>query len=561
MTQEYTNKSYVSLFEAGIKKYWNNKALTDYQGDTYTYAALAEKIEELHILFQLDGIEPGDKIALCSRNWSNWAVAFLATITYGAVAVPILPDFKAEQIQNIVNHSNVKLFFVGDKVWNSIDTESMPQVQTFISLINFTPLKTTNETLADDCQKIQDLFNQKFPDFKPSDIKYYEFDPNGEDLLIINYTSGSTGKSKGVMIPNRAIWSNVQFYIDEIGDIVREGEVVSLLPMAHMYGLAFEVLSEMVLGMHTYFLTRNPSPSVIFRAFAEIRPIFMVSVPLIIEKIMQKTVMPKLEGMKMKLLLRLPVISQKIKNRINSRLEAAFGGRFYEIIVGGAGFNKDVETVLHNIGFKYTVGYGATECAPLITYDFWKTTKKGSCGKKVPRMEVRIDSPDPAHIVGEILCKGDNVMLGYYRNEEETAKALDSEGWYHTGDLGIIDSDGYLFISGRCKNMLLGPSGQNIYPEEIEDLLNSEPIIAESIVIQSKKDNRLYGLLYLDQDELKAANIQENQLADALENIRKEVNHELPAYEQIAAFKIYDTEFEKTPKRSIKRFLYFDEDV
>lgn len=561
MANEQYNKNYIALFEKSVKTYWDKDALTDYQGDSFTYADVARQIEKIHILFREDGIQPGDKIAICARNWAHWGIAFLATITYGAVAVPILHEFKAEQVQNIINHSDTKLFFAGDKIWHAINPETIPNVKTIISLIDFSPLKTKNDKLQEVYDNLDKLFEEKYPTFTPDDVKYYEWSADGEDLLLINYTSGSTGKSKGVMIPNRAIWSNIQFYHDEIGEIVKGGDVVSLLPMAHMYGLAFELLAEMTLGMHTYYLTRNPSPSVVFRAFAEIKPVFMVSVPLIIEKIMTKTIMPKLQGMKMKILLKLPVISQKIKSKINGQLEAAFGGKFYEIIVGGAGFNKDVEKVLHSIGFKYTVGYGATECAPLITYDFWKTTKMGSCGKAVPRIQLRIDSPDPQHIVGEILCKGDNVMLGYYKNEEETVKALDKDGWYHTGDLGTIDSDGYLFISGRCKNMLLGPSGQNIYPEEIEDRLNSVSIIAESVVIQSKKDNRLYGLIYLDQDEIKAEDIKQDDLADALENIRKEINNDLPVYEQIAAFKIYDKEFEKTPKRSIKRFLYFDEDV
>ena len=562
MMTEYIDKSYISLFERSVKTHWNQKALSDFHcGASYTYAELAIQIEKIHILFEHDGIKPGDKIALCARNWANWAVAFLATTTYGAVAVPILHEFKADQVQNIVNHSDTKLFFVGEKIWTEINPETMPGVQTFISLIDFNPLHTRNDSLQEVYNNLDRLFAEKFPTFTKDDVKYYRYNPDGNELFIINYTSGSTGKSKGVMIPIRAIWSNVQFYVDEIGDIVSNGSVVSILPMAHMYGLAFEVLAPLALGMHTYFLTRNPSPSMIFKAFAEVKPDFIVSVPLVIEKIMQKTVMPQIEGMKMKILLKLPVIGQKIKDKIRDKLSEAFGGNFFEIIIGGAAFNKDVEKVLRLINIKYTVGYGATECAPLITYIHYDKTKEGSCGVVVPRMEMKISSPDPEHIVGEILCKGDNVMLGYFKNEEETKKALDKDGWYHTGDLGIIDKDGYLFISGRCKNMLLGPSGQNIYPEEIEDKLNSVPVIAESVVIQSKKDNRLYGLIYLDADEVKAANLTEDTLPDALEAVRKEINQVLPAYEQIAAFKVYDHEFEKTPKHSIKRFLYFDEDV
>ncbi len=559
---EYKDKSYISLFEQSVKTHWSQTALSDFHSITsYTYAELAIQIEKIHILFEHDGIKPGDKIAICARNWANWAVAFLATTTYGAVAVPILHEFKADQVQNIVNHSDTKLFFVGEKIWSEINPESMPGVQTFINLIDFSPLSTRNASLQDVYDNIGKLFAGKYPSFTADDVEYFKYSPDGNDLFIINYTSGSTGNSKGVMIPIRAIWSNIQFYIDEIGDIIAPGSVVSILPMAHMYGLAFEVLAPLALGMHTYFLTRNPSPSVIFKAFAEVKPTFIVSVPLVIEKIMQKTVMPQLEGIKMKILLRLPFIGRIIKNKIRNQLSDAFGGNFFEIIIGGAAFNKDVEKVLRLIHMKYTVGYGSTECAPLITYVHYNRTKEGSCGVVVPRMEMKIDSTDPQHVVGEILCKGDNVMLGYFKNEEETSKALDKDGWYHTGDLGIIDNDGYLFISGRSKNMILGPSGQNIYPEEIEDKLNSVPVIAESVVIQSKKSGRLYGLIYLDEDEVKAAGLTEASLPDALEAVRKEINHNLPAYEQIAGFKLYDHEFEKTPKRSIKRFLYFDEDV
>ncbi|MCQ2075587.1 MAG: AMP-binding protein [Bacteroidaceae bacterium] len=555
-------KSYVTLFEKSVKTHWSENALTDYpSGASYTYSELACQIEKIHILFERDGIVPGDKVAICGRNWANWAVAFLATVTYGAVAVPILHKFTAEQVQNIVNHSETKLFFVGESIIETLNIEAMPNVSTFISLVNFEPSHTKNESLNDIYTKLDSLFLEKYSSFSPNSVQYYHFNPNGEDLFIINYTSGSTGKSKGVMIPNRAIWSNIKFYIDEIGTIIAPGNVVSILPMAHMYGLAFEVLAPLALGMHTFFLTRNPSPSIIFKAFAELKPTFIVSVPLVVEKIMQKTVIPQLEGLKMKLLLKLPLISQSIKKKINDKISAAFGGNFFEIIIGGAALNKDVESLLRLVNVKFTVGYGATECAPLITYVHYNKTKKGSCGVKVPRMEIKINSSDPTSIVGEILCKGDNVMLGYYKNEEETRKVFDSDGWLHTGDLGTIDKDGYLYISGRSKNMLLGPSGQNIYPEELEDRLNSVPLIAESVVIQSKKDNKLYGLIYLDADEYNTMGLSAETLPQTLDEIRKAVNKELPDYAQISGFKIYEQEFEKTPKQSIKRFLYFDEEV
>lgn len=561
MDNKYNNKNYTELFENSIKLNWEKDALTDYQSTTYKYCDLAFEIEKLHILFEKTGLKPGDKIAICSRNRSNWAVAFLATITYGAIAVPILHEFKAEQVHHIVNHSDSKAFFVGDKVWETLDPQQMQNVEQFINLTDFSPLSECSEDTKEIYSHLEEYAKSKYPHFSKEDINYYHFNPDGNDLLLINYTSGSTGNSKGVMIPNRSIWSNVMFFHEKIKDIVVPGDVVSMLPMAHMYGLAFEVLSELSLGMHTYFLTRNPSPSVIFKAFADIKPRLIVSVPLIIEKIVQKNIMSQLKGFKMKILWHTPLIKSKIKKAICKKLQAAFGGNFYEIIIGGAAFNKDVEKIIHKIGFNYTVGYGATECGPLITYANYDDNKLGACGQVVNRMEIKINSSDPHRKVGEILCKGDNVMLGYYKNEEETSKALDSDGWFHTGDLGIIDKKGYLYISGRCKNMLLGPSGQNIYPEEIEDKLNSSYLINESVVIQSKKDGKLYGLVYLDQDEIKNLELEGDTLNQALEEIRKTINSTLPAYEQITGFKIHNEEFEKTPKHSIKRFLYFDEDV
>ena len=553
------DKSLVSLFEASVRKNWFKNAVSDYHGDTLRYSDLALRIEFIHVVFEAAGLKKGDRVAICSRNCSNWAVAFWATLTYGAVAVPILHEFKSEQVKNIVNHSEAKVFFVGDIVWKGLKEEEVPDVVGIVNLMDFSLYTSRRPELDYAFEHMNELFAKKYPKHFRSDcISYYKQD--GDALAIINYTSGSTGKSKGVMIPYRALWSNVQFVIDEIGDIIApEGTVVSILPMAHMYGLAFEMISELCLGMHVYYLTKVPSPSIIFKAFAEIKPTFIVSVPLIIEKVMRKMVMSKMEDFKIKMLLKLPVISQKIKDSINEKLKEAFGGRYYEIIVGGAAFNSDVENLMYSIGFNYTVGYGTTETAPLITYADWKEFKPGSCGKAVARMEVKINSNDPEREVGEILCRGDNVMLGYYKNEEETAKTLDKDGWYHTGDLGIIDKDGFLYIRGRSKNMLLGPSGQNIYPEEIEDKLNAMPLVAESVVIQ--KGVKLYGLIYPDADEAQKQGIATGDIPQLLEQTRKEVNAELPAYEQITAIKIMDREFEKTPKKSIKRFLYFDEEV
>ena len=547
--------NYISLVEQSIKSNWEKPALTDYGGATLRYQDVAEQIEKLHILLESAGVRQGDKVALFNKNCSNWAVAFFSIITYGAVAVPILHEFREEQARNIVKHSEAKVLFTSQK----IDLEDAEHKVSIIEMDTFAPRTTHLKELNEAAENINALFGQRYPkQFTKDNIHYYEADAN--ELALINYTSGSTGKSKGVMIPYRALWSNVQFVIDEIGDIIApDGTVLSILPMAHMYGMAFEMLSEIALGMHIYYLTRVPSPTIIFKAMADVKPTFFVSVPLIIEKVMRKMIMPKLEKKSVKALLHLPVISKKIKDAIRDRLQDAFGGRFYEVIIGGAAFSSDVEMLLHQIGFNYTVGYGATECAPLICYADWKEFKPGSCGQAVPRMEVKIDSPAPANVVGEILCKGDNVMLGYYKNEEETKKTLDSDGWYHTGDLGVMDKDGFVYIRGRSKNMLLGPSGQNIYPEEIEDRLNAMQIIAESVVIQ--KDTKLYGLVYPDQDEIKAIEAEGQNLQDTMETVRRELNADLPAYEQLAGIKIMDKEFEKTPKKSIKRYLYFEEEV
>lgn len=547
--------NYITLFEQSIKANWEKEALTDYGGATIRYQDLAVKIEKLHILLESAGVQPGDKVALFNKNCSNWAVAFYGIITYGAVAVPILHEFKDEQARNIVKHSEAKVLFTSQK----IELDDAEKKVSVIELDTFSPRTHHNSSLDNAAANINALFGKRFPkEFTKDDIHYFEADAN--DLAMINYTSGSTGKSKGVMIPFRAIWSNVQYVIDMIGDIISpRGTVLSMLPMAHMYGLTFELLSEMVLGMHVYFLTRVPSPTIILKAMSDVRPTFIVCVPLIIEKMVRKMIMPKLEDRRIKTLLRLPVISKKVRDSICKRMKEAFGGRYYEVIIGGAAFSHDVEMLLHKIGFNYTVGYGATECAPLVCYADWKEFKPGSCGKAIARMEVRIDSPDPENTVGEILCRGDNVMLGYFNNEEETRKTIDTDGWYHTGDLGVMDKDGFLYIRGRSKNMLLGPSGQNIYPEEIEDKLNAMQIIAESVVIQ--KDARLYGLVYPDPDEVKNAGLTPETLAETIEQVRRELNADLPAYEQLAGIKIMKEEFEKTPKKSIKRYLYFDETV
>ncbi len=551
--------SFNALLEQSVKKNWNLDALSDYKGETFQYKDVARIIEKLHIIFEYSNIKPGDKVALCGRNSSNWGIAFYATVTYGAVAVPILPDFMPEQVHAIVNHSEAKLLFVGDLVWKNLNAEEMPNLDGIINIPDFSFLVSRTEKVEYARENLNKLFGERFPKkFLPEDISYYKDSP--EELAIINYTSGTTSNSKGVMIPYRALWSNVRFAIDEIGKNLKAGDdVISILPMAHMYGMAFEFLFEFCKGCHVHFLTKNPSPSLLFAAFAEIKPRLILAVPLIIEKIIRKAVLPKIQGTTVKMLLRVPVIRQKIKDKICAQLRNAFGGNFYEIIIGGAAFNREIETLMHDIGFNYTVGYGATECAPILSYADWKEFKLGSCGKAVPRMELKIDSNDPENVVGEILAKGANVMLGYYKNEEVTAQTL-KDGWYHTGDLGIIDKDGFVYIKGRSKNMLLGANGQNIYPEEIEDVLNNLTLVNECIVIQ--KGDKLYGLVYPDFDEAKNMGLNTDEdIQKLMEQNRNELNTLVPPYAKLAGIKIVHEEFEKTPKRSIKRFLYLNTEV
>ena len=545
-------KSFLAFIENSIKKNWDMDALTDYKGATLQYKDLARKIEKLHLLFAHCGIQKGDKIALCGRNMSNWGTAFLATLSYGAVAVPILNEFKAETIHHIVNHSEARLLFAGDVVWEAIDPEAMPALDGVLRVEDYSLRFSRKEQLTEARARLNELFGQKYPErFRPEDV-HYEYDQL-DDLAVINYTSGTTSQSKGVMLPYRSLWTNLQFALNVFG--ITPGEkVVSMLPMAHMYGLAFEFIYEFANGMHIHFLSRTPSPKVIADAFAEVRPHLIITVPLVIEKIIKKRVFPSLEKPHIKLLMNIPVINDKIREKIRKQVVAAFGGRFKELLIGGAALNPEVEHFLHAIRFPYTVGYGMTECGPLLSYDGWKTFKPGSCGKAVDRVTLRIDSPDPQHIVGEILAKGDCVLTGYFKNPEATAAALDAEGWLHTGDMGIIDKDGYVYIKGRCKNMILSANGQNIYPEEIEDKLNNMPYIGESIVVD--RAGKLVALIHPDTDQMEADQVQENQLAEIMKDNLKEVNQQLPSYSQLGSYELYAEEFEKTPKRSIRRFLY-----
>ena len=548
-------QSFIALIERAIKENWDLDALTDYKGATLQYKDVARKIEKLHIIFEESGVQKGDRIAICGRNSAQWGAAFLATLTYGAVVVPVLHEFKAENIHYIVNHSDAKLLLVGDMVWPELDEKEMPSLEGIIMLNDYTLLVSRTEKLTYAREHLNEMFGKKYPkNFRVEHIKY-EYD-SPEELAMINYTSGTTSLSKGVMIPYRALWSNVQFAY-EVLSLNKGDKLVSMLPMAHMYGLAFEFIYEFCVGCHIYYLTRVPSPKIIFDAFAEVKPNIIVAVPLIIEKIIKKNVLPRLQTPAMQILLKVPIINDKIKATVRENMIQAFGGNFYEVIVGGAAFNQDVENFLKMINFPYTVGYGMTECAPIICYEDWKKFVPGSCGKAAPRMEVKIDSPDPHNIVGEILCKGMNVMLGYYKNEDATREVLDSDGWLHTGDLGIIDEEGNVFIKGRSKNMLLGPSGQNIYPEEIEEKLNNLPFFTESIVIQ--KDDKLVGLVFPDFEEAATQGYtSEEDIQRIMEENRVTLNTQIPSYCQVSRIKIFKEEFEKTPKKSIKRFLYKD---
>ena len=548
-------KSFIALVEQSIKKNWDLDALTDYKGVTLQYKDVARKIEKIHIILEESGVKPGDKIAVCGRNMSHWGVTFLSVVTYGAIIVPILHEFKADQVHNIVNHSEAKLLFVGDVVWEALDESAMPNLEGIMLMNDFSILVSRSEKLTYAREHLNELFGHKFPkNFRKEHINYYK--DNADELLVLNYTSGTTSFSKGVMLPSRSLWSNVEFGKEKLGKILKPGDsVVSMLPMAHMYGLAFEFLYEFCSGCHVYFLTRMPSPKIILQAFAEVKPKIVIAVPLIIEKIIKKNVLPKLETPTMKFLLKVPLVSDKIKATVREQVMNAFGGNFYEVIVGGAAFNQEVEAFLRCINFPYTVGYGMTECAPIISYEDWDKFKAGSCGKAAPRMEVQILSRDPQNIPGEIVTRGDNVMLGYYKNQEATDEVIDADGWLHTGDLGVIDEEGNITIKGRSKNMLLGPSGQNIYPEEIEDKLNNLPYVNESIIIQAL-DGKLAALIYPDFDDAFAHGLTEKGVEEAMEANRVALNATLPAYEQIARVKIYHEEFEKTPKKSIKRFLY-----
>lgn len=543
-----------SYIEKTIIDNWLLDALTDYKGTTLQYHDVARKIEKLHIMMEAAGIQKGDRIAVCGRNSAHWAVTFLATLTYGAVIVPILHEFNGEQIHNIVNHSESRLLFVGDYVVNIINPDEMPDLEGIFNLPDFSLHTCRSEKLSYAREHLNEMFGKKYPNaFRKDDIHWYK--DSAEELAMINYTSGTTGFSKGVMLPYRALWGNVDFCINNLGiHMPKFSKTLSILPMAHMYGMAIEFLFPFCSGYHLYFLTRLPSPAVIAEAFTEVCPDVVVAVPLIIEKIIRKRVFPKIQSNAIKILLQMPVVSKKVKERICREVYAAFGGRAYQVIVGGAPLNQEIEHFLKSIDFPITVGYGTTECAPLISYSDYHDFVPGSCGTPLPCMDVKILSSDPENMEGEIVCKGTNVMLGYYKNEEATRQALDEDGWYHTGDLATMSADGHIFIRGRLKNMLLGANGQNVYPEEIEDKLNSMAMVSESLIVQ--RGDKLVALVHPDMDEVKNMGFSQEELEQIMEQNRQQLNEGLPVYSKLQAFEIQEEEFQKTPKKSIKRYLY-----
>ena len=545
-------QGFIDYIEQSIVNNWDLNALTDYKGVTLQYKDVARKIAKFHIVLESAGIQPGDKIAVCGRNSAHWAVAFLATVTYGAVIVPILHEFKADNIHNIVNHSEAKLLFVGDQAWENLNEDAMPLLEGIALLTDFSPLVSRNEKLTYAFEHRNAIYGRQYPkNFRPEHICYRKDHP--EELAIINYTSGTTGYSKGVMLPYRSLWSNVAYCFEMLP--VKPGDhIVSMLPMGHVFGMVYDFLYGFSAGAHIYFLTRMPSPKIISQSFSEIKPRVISCVPLIVEKIIKKDILPKVDSTIGKLLLKVPIVNDKIKSLARQAAMEIFGGNFDEIIIGGAPFNAEVEAFLKKIGFPYTIAYGMTECGPIICSSRWETLKLASCGKATSRMEVRIDSPDPKTHAGEIVCRGMNMMLGYYKNPEATAQIIDANGWLHTGDLGTLDEEGYVTVRGRSKNLLLTSSGQNIYPEEIESKLNNMPYVAESLIVLQHE--KLVAMIYPDFDDAFAHGLQQTDIQKVMEQNRIELNQQLPNYSQISKIKIHFEEFEKTAKKSIKRFMY-----
>ncbi|HKK42234.1 MAG TPA: AMP-binding protein [Bacteroidales bacterium] len=544
----------IGYIEESIRQNWDIEALSNYREQGYTYKEIASKILKLHLLFKESGIKEEDKIALVGRNSANWCVIYLATVTYGAVIVPVLPDFKPEDLTNIINHSDSRLLFVDDKIYESLSVDKLPEIQGTFSADTFDLIISGSEKVKTAYASLDEKYNKAYPELKKEDITFS--DAGNDKLAVISYTSGTTGFSKGVMLSHNSLAANVRFAQNNMP--LKPGDpLVSFLPLAHTYGCAFEFLFPFTFGCHITILSKTPSPQIIIQAFKEIKPRLILSVPLVIEKIFKKQLLPVINKPVMKILLGIPGINRILYNKIRATLTETFGGRFHEIVIGGAAFNADAEKFFKKIGFRFTVGYGMTECGPLISYASWDTTKQGASGRPVDTLEVTIDSDNPEKVVGEIILRGENVMLGYYKNDKATREMIDDEGWMHTGDLGIIDNEGNIFIRGRSKSMILGPSGKNIYPEEIESVINNKNYVTESVVIS--EDNKLVALIYPDFELMKKENISEEQLLPILDQIRKEVNERLPDFMAVSKFRIHDEEFAKTPKRSIKRFLYTKE--
>lgn len=547
------NPSTIAFFQESITKNWDLKALSDYQGETYLYKDIAERIERAHILYRSIGLNPGDKIALCGKNCANWGIAFLSIISYGAVPVPILADFKSDYIHNIVNHSEARLLYVGDSQWKSIEADKMPAVEGYFNLSSLELILAPNEKLSDSYEKLNEIFSQRFPNgFGKSDVAFFK-EKDRNDLAILNYTSGTTSFPKGVMIPYRALRMLITYSLKKM-PLKPGSDTVCMLPLAHMFGLMFEFIYDFMLGCHIHFLTKIPSPKIIFQTFKEFRPTLIITVPLVIEKVVNNGVMPIMNKPSMKIALQIPILRQVILKGVRNKLIDIFGGKMVELIIGGAALSKEVENCLKKIKFPYSVGYGATECAPLISYTHWNTFKSGTCGQPIDGVTVEIHSSDPENTPGEITIKGDNVMLGYYKNPEATAQAIDEDGWFYTGDMGLMDKHGFITIKGRSKNMILGSSGQNIYPEEIETIINKLPLVSESLVVE--RDGKLVGLIVADQEAVRNESLSRQQIKQRIDASRKEMNESLPAYERVHSFQLMDESFEKTPKGSIKRFLY-----
>ncbi len=546
-------KSVNKIYQEAFKKNWDRPAISNYQGVTLHYRDVAERIEKPHIMFSECGLQKGDKVAICSRNQANWAVSFFSAMTYGAVPVPLLHEFKSSNIHHLVNHSEAKILFVDDVIWEGLTESEMPGLHAIIQVNNFKLLYASDNKIVEAREHLNELFGKKYPEaFMPENLDYYE--DSADELAVINYTSGTSGFSKGVMIPYRAIFSNLQFAQEVIPGLDNTKSVVSMLPSAHMYGLMFEVMYELSAGAHVHFLSRVPSPKIIMQALAEVKPYIIIAVPLVIEKIYKSKVKPVLEKAGIKFMMKLPGLDQVVMNKIRAELVNAFGGEFYEVIIGGAAFNKEVEAFFKKMGFPFTVGYGMTECAPIITYDDWQKSKLYSCGKAAPNMEIKIDSSDPENVPGEVMVKGANVFLGYYKNDEATSAVLGGDGWFRTGDMGVIDSDGALFLKGRSKCMILGPSGQNIYPEEIETVINTRPYVIDSLVIED--DGGLTALIYPDFPQGEADGMSQEVFSKFMMDSLPELNKELPNYARIKKIEIMPEDFERTPKKSIKRYLY-----